>query len=215
MFGSAKICSLVLLIFAALAAACTNTAKVQSMSPEEYAFQPPVSLNLPVKIAVSTFDLNTGQPPEQVGDAKTGVFHKSTPIISAEPANEVVTNAVRKGLEGAGLTLADPSEADYTLEGVVENFWVDEYTKGWKFKYSKANVRYDVAVRDRSGQIVWVTSIDRYKASDALTDKAGESISVLKTALQESVQSLVEDKSLWELLAKWQQPGADSAPEGN
>jgi hypothetical protein len=155
-----------------------------------------------MKIAVSEFKQSTGKPPNTIGEAKTGAFNSLTPIISEEPANVIVRNAIKKGLEGIGLTVVEPGEAGYRVEGTVEKLWVDEHATGISLEYAKAHVKYDIYVRNGQGETVWANTIEGFKTSPKSADATRDDIPTLTTALEESVRSFVEDPGFWNAISR-------------
>ncbi len=150
-----------------------------------------------VKIAVSDFSLKTGKGADEIGEAKTGVFNMPTPIKIDEPANLMVSNAIKRGLSYSGFQVVGPEEADRILDGSVEEFWVDEYATGYSMEYAKARVRYDVILKDRTGKSMWAKTIEKFMTSVKSMDATDDDIPTLKRVLNESVAALLEDPAFW------------------
>jgi hypothetical protein len=156
----------------------------------------------PIKIAVADFSLKTGKPANEIGEAKTGMFNVPAPIRLEQPANLMVSNAIRGGLSSMGHQIVALGEADYNLDGTIETIWVEEYATGMSFEYAKANVKYDVILRDRNGKSLWGTSIEVFKTSGKSLDATHDDLPTLRAALDESVSKLLEDASFWNALLK-------------
>jgi hypothetical protein len=179
-----------------------DSVRVGSPAPDGYG---PNELSTPVegmKIAVPEFKQSTGKPPNTIGEAKTGAFNSLTPIVSEEPANVIVRNSIKKGLEGIGLQVVEKADADYLVDGTVERLWVDEHATGLSLEYAKAHVKYDIYVRNGRGETVWANTIEGFKTSHKSADATRDDIPTLTIATEESVRSFVEDTGFWKAISR-------------
>ena len=193
-----------ILLFASvsIAGCATDSVRVGPLAPDTYGWKARSTSGKSTKIAVSEFKQSTGKPPNTIGEAKTGVFNSLTPIVSEEPANMIVMSSIRKGLEGIGLKVVEPGEADYRVDGTVERLWVDEHATGLSLEYAKAQVKYDIYVRNGRGEIVWANTIEGFKTSPKSADATQDDIPTLTIAIEESVRSFVEDPGFWKTISR-------------
>ncbi len=195
-------CALAAALAALLSSGCAGQMKVTPQEIRAAAFKPNRSATRPIKMAAADLAFNTDKPSGEIGEAKTGLFNRSTPIVTEEPANLIVSNAIKKGLMDAGLLMAEPADADFKLEGSLERFWVSEYATGWTWEYAKALVRYDIILKDPNGKILWADTIELFKTSSEKMDATQEDIPTLRAALEESVTQLLEDEGFWKALGE-------------
>ncbi len=180
----------------------TAPMKALSLTTSPYDGRPKAAPAKNVKITVLDFKLNTGKPATTIGEAKTGMFNATTPVLSDQAVNILVRDSIKEGLRGVGLNVVDPHDADYAIEGTVERFWVEEHATGLSLEYAMAHVKYDVYVLNARGESTWVNSIEAYKTSGKSMDATKDVIPTLTAALQESVRAFVEDLSFWNVISK-------------
>jgi hypothetical protein len=185
-----------------LASGCASTLRVGSISPDINIGNPDKSANN-TSVAFEPFKISSKDQKEYIiGEAKVGAFNSKADIVSDEYVSGIVERAVKKGFHIAGFNLVALKDADFTIAGGVEKFWVDEYATGLSFEYSKASVRYDLFIKNKQGATVWANTLDAFKTSDKSMDTTGNDIPTLSAALKESVEAIFKDKTFWEALTK-------------
>jgi hypothetical protein len=180
---------LCLMILAVMSIGCASALHVSNIEPV-YALK---AQPRGIKVTVNDFKIS-GHDNNTIGMAKTGLFNVSTPIVSDVPVTTIVRNAVKKGFEGAGFAVVDLPNADYSIDGTVEKFWVEEYATGLSLEFSKAYVRYDLMLKEAQGKTIWASTQEKFKTSDKNLETTDYNIPTLTSALQESVEAIFENK---------------------
>lgn len=154
------------------------------------------------RLAVSDFKVNTGKSATTIGEAKTGGFNMETPIISEAPVSTVITETIRQGFRKQGVDIVASGDGVFSLDGTIEQFWVDEYATGFSLEYAKARIKYDLYLKNPQGKIVWVKSVEKFKASSKSMDATHDDVPTLLAVLEESVKDVIDDAGFWNALKK-------------
>ena len=157
-----------------------------------------------LKLYVDQFSAVKGVGPTVIGDAKTGFFGASTPIVLKEELEVESAGAFRAAFARAGFkVVTEEAEADLILKARFEEFWVQE-TVGFTDVYSDARVGIDLTLIDRvRGDTIWSgvkTSYARNSSFSGMTSKSQMSIN---QALNDVIASILRDSQFVAAVASW------------
>jgi len=192
-----SLCAIIVLAFAS---GCATSMQVARIVPELSIHPDPARLAAPPgAVSVEPFKLTSPEQtdPKVIGEAKLGLLNTKARILSTDDIGALVTAAVEHGFRQAGFIVTNASNADYVVGGSVDRFWVDEYATGLSLEYSRATVRFDLMVKDRTGNSVWASTLDKFMTSERSEDATEYDIPTLAGALGAAVEAIFQDPTFW------------------
>ena len=135
-----------------------------------------------------------------VGEAKTGLLNDSTDIICERSVALILADAFREAIYGAGFPEVALEDADYTLQGTIEQVWVEEHATGHLPEYAKAYVKFDTVLCNANGKEIWGHSVDIFKVSEDCFDATEFNIPTLSAALKQGVEEVLTNEIMWQAM---------------
>ena len=165
---------------------------------EQTASRPSIPHAEKVNLYVERFsDVRGRKDPKLIGEGKTGMFNKSTPIVVEDDIEELSTRVLREAFSKTGFNVVtDEEEADLVFKGRINTFWVQEIM-GALSESSEADVEFDVVLIDRLGKNnVWFDVKSSHVEASSMIDVSSSDEEVVNEALNEVVESIVSDAEL-------------------
>ncbi len=152
-----------------------------------------------LNLCIETFSDVRGVAEENViGEGKTGMFNKSTPIVIDGSVADLSTRVLREAFTDAGFSLVDEPGADVILRGRINSFWVQEFATGFGPEQTEAEVEFDVVLVDKMrGKNIWFdVKKARVTSKPSGIDITSQNQKVIAQALNEVVAAVVSDAKL-------------------
>lgn len=153
-----------------------------------------------VSLCIEEFtDVRGDLEPNVVGQAKTGMFNRRTPVRIGVEIERLAIHAFREAFSDAGFNLVDDqNNADLVLKGRINTFWVQEYSTAWAPQHSEAEVEFDVVLIDKArAKNIWF-DVKRARAvtKPNTMDITLENERIISEAFNQVVSSIVNDSEL-------------------
>jgi hypothetical protein len=143
-------------------------------------------------------DMRDNKAENLVGEAKTGIFNKSTPITIEGTVAALCTKELREALATCGFRIVDaPEMADVVLRGRINAFWIQEYVTGYSLEHSEAEVELDVALfPSMEEDPLWYDVKRSFETSKPQMDATAINESLMNQAFRKTVAAIVSDGDL-------------------
>ncbi|MDH3892658.1 MAG: hypothetical protein OEV49_16460 [candidate division Zixibacteria bacterium] len=170
----------------------------------DYYLRTPPSSSIPNAAQVSVFverftDLRTGVAHNVIGEAKTGIADKKSPIIIDDSLVELSALAFRGAFAESGFNVVfDEAEADLVFKGRINVFWVQEFTPGLVPQHSEADIEFDVVLIDRIHDVNLWYDVKKSHVESILDgmDVTVQNEQIINRALYDVIASVLKDDQL-------------------
>jgi uncharacterized lipoprotein YajG len=153
-----------------------------------------------VSLCIEEFiDVRGAPEPNVVGQAKTGMFNRKTPVRIGVEIERLAIHAFREAFSDAGFNLVDDqNNADLVFKGRINTFWVQEYSTAWAPQHSEAEVEFDVVLIDKArAKNIWFDVKKALAVTKPTTmDITLENERIICEAFNQVVSSVVKDSEL-------------------
>lgn len=134
--------------------------------------------------------------PNVIGEAKTGIFNKSTPIVIDTRLDSLITGFFEEAFIQMGFKVLDTeTDADLIFKGRINKFWLQEFATGFSKEHCEGTVELDVAIfADNVSEPIWFD----VKNSTIITNKSMFDISaqderIINETLNDAIRMVIED----------------------
>jgi hypothetical protein len=141
-------------------------------------------------------DVRGGSDKHLIGEAKTGAFNESTPILIIDDVDEFSMRSFALAFSKAGFVVVDDlNRADIIFKGRINKFWLQEFATGYSPEHYEADIEYDLALIDNHDKKPRWFDIKRIhkKSKVSMTDATDLAQPTMNEALNEAINSVLSD----------------------
>lgn len=133
-----------------------------------------------------------------IGEAKTGMFNKQTPILIEDSLGTYLSSILKAALRQERISVEENTDfADIIMKGRVNEFWLQEFASGYASEYCEAKIELDLALFNKlSDSPIWYDiKRSRVKSKSTIIDISSQNEKIMNQAINEIIVSLLADST--------------------